>query len=133
METSAMSQQRLQLIHIGQSVPRSPCMPTVVTAILRGIRSSCPHEDTGVTSHGQYISTETENCVENHLSNKGLLEGIHHDRHPPSTPRSFNTQKTDKTWLALPWTHIQSYTTLSTKASTDPDESDQCPCVQICD
>lgn len=133
METGVMSQQRLQLIHIEQSVPRSPCTPTVVTAVLREIRSLCPHEDTGVTSNTANISALRQNCIGNHLSNWELLEGIHHDRHLPSNPRSFNTQKTDKTWLGLPWPHIQSYTTLSTKVSTDPDESDQCPCVQMCD
>lgn len=94
LETSVMNQQWLQLIHIGQWVPRSPCTSMVVMTILRrGIRSSCPREDTGVTFNTANTSALKQNCIGNHLDNRELLEWIHHDRHLPSKPRSVNTKR----------------------------------------
>lgn len=95
-----MDQQRLQLIHIGPVVPRPLCIPTVVlNTVRRAIRSLYPHEDSGVTFNTVDISALRQNCVGNHLSNKGTTRRDPSRPLPTSTFPNVNTQKAGKTWF----------------------------------
>lgn len=102
LETTVMNQQRLQLIHIGQVVPCSSCTSTVASTISsREIRLSCPHKGPGVALSTGNTTALRQDCIENHLSNKGLpypkgsIATVTSIWNPPNV----NIQKTDKTWF----------------------------------
>lgn len=119
LETSVMNQQRLQLIHIGQVVPCSSCTSTVASTISsREIRLSCPHKGAGVALSTGNTTALRQDCIENHLSNKGLPypKGSIATVTSIWNPRMSTYKIETKLGSGPPGPYIQSYTTMSRKA-----------------